>query len=172
MVSPSAPSGFEAPKRPTSGKYVHIVVKDATSDGGPSPASAKPEKTGKTPIEVRSDLSMHIILPKPRPQDIVGPPNLNRPPDPTFVKFRTNVEVVRGTDKTEQLNCDTLDLTMMPDPKKPGSEQDEEEGQDGEEPAKSDGPLTELKHPGGPGPRDAVWLQSEAQGMVARCVLS
>ncbi len=163
-----APSGFDAETADV-WKDVHIVVKDATSDGV-LPGKAKPEKTGKTPIDVRSDLSMHIILPKPRPQDIVGPPNLNRPPDPTFVKFKTNVVVIRGTDKTEQLNCDTLDLTMMPDPKKPGSEQDEEEGQDGEEPAKSDGPLTELKIRVALARGDAVWLQSEAQGMVARCV--
>jgi hypothetical protein len=165
---PGAPSGFDAETADV-WKDVHIVVKDVTSDGV-LPGKAKPEKSGKTPIDVRSDLSMHIILPKPRPTDVVGPPNLNRPPDPTFVKFKTNVRVIRGTDKTEQLNCDTLDLTMMPDPMKPGSEQDEEEGQDGEESAKSDGPLNEQKIRVALARGHDVWLQSEAQGMVARCV--
>jgi hypothetical protein len=165
-------------------KDVHVVVKNATSDGV-LPGKAKPEKNGSTPIDVRSDNELEIILPPPRPQVAIGPPYYNRPPDPTFVKFRTNVQVIRGTDKTEQLNCDTLDLTLLPDPKKPEELEDDDtmtvvasestpkangSKSTEEKPAKDEGPLTELKIRVALARGDAVWLQSEAQGMLARCV--
>ena len=158
-------------------KDVHIVVNDVTSDGV-LPGKSRPEKTGKTPIDVRSDREMRIDLPRPRPPVLVGPPDLNRPPDPTFVKFKTNVRVIRGTDKADQLNCDTLDLTLRPDVRKPATDEpDEAEGgltvvsatPKAAEPS-AQGPLTELKIRVAKAKGDAVWLQSEAQGMVARCV--
>ena len=40
---------------------------------------------------------MKIDLPRPRPVVLIGPPDLDRAPDPTFVKFQTNVLVLRGT---------------------------------------------------------------------------
>ncbi len=101
--------------------------------------------------------------------------------------------MIRGTDKADQLNCDTLDLTMMPPPKPPETETETEDDltEDGDEPGtaivdanltpaadgstpiapkSSSGPLTELKLRKAVAQGDAVWLQSEAQGMVARCV--
>ena len=162
-------------------KDVHVTVNNVTANGV-LPGTAKPEKSGKTPLDVRSDREMRIDLPRPHPPVLVGPPYLDRPADPTLVKFRTNVRVIRGTDKTDQLNCDTLDLTLMPPPRPPENEDDPAE--EGDEvatvivaadstpvPAKpSSGPLTELKLRKAVAQGDAVWLQSEAQGMVARCI--
>ena len=160
------PSGFEAESADV-WKDIHIVVNDVTSDGV-LPGKAKVEKTGKTPVQVWSDRAMHIDLPKPRDPNFVGPPDPNRPPDPTFVKFLTNVRVIRGTDKTDQLNSDTLDLTLLPDPKPPKSAEEEVDSEDEE--AASEGPMKDLKIRVALARGDAVWLQSEAQGLVARCV--
>ena len=170
-------------------KDVHIVVNDVRSNGI-LPGAAKPEKAGKTPIDVRSDREMRIDLPRPRPPVLVGPPDLNRPPDPTFVKFKTNVRVERGTDKSDRLISDTLDLTLLPDTRPP-EEADDPAGpgdpsaivgaewaptKDGPgpaeavvKPASTGGPLTELKIRTALARGDAVWLLSEAQGLVARC---
>ena len=169
-------------------KDVHIVVNNATSNGV-LPGTAKPEKTGKTPVDVRSDREMRIDLPPPLPVVLVGPPDLNRPPDPTFVKFNTNVRVVRGTDKSDTLNCDTLDLTLLPDPKEVDPAKSGRSAGlavvatastpalDGETPAEgepkaasSGGPLTELKIRIALARGHAVWLESEAQGLRARCI--
>ena len=169
----SGPSGFDAETAYVY-KDVHIVVNDVRADGV-LPGSAKAEKTGKTPIDVRSDREMRIDLPKPRPV-LVGPPDPNRPPDPTLVKFRTNVRVIRGTDKADQLNCDTLDLTLLPDPKKLDSTEDgaalvaSVTTPDGAASKPDDGPMKELKIRRAHARGHDVWLQSEAQGMVARCV--
>jgi hypothetical protein len=170
-------------------KDVHITINNVTSNGV-LPGTAKPEKSGKTPLDLRCDREARFDLPRPRPPVLVGPPDLTRPPDPTFAKFKTNVRVIRGSDKTEQLNCDTLDLTLMPEPKpegtpdaptKPGGEAGlaivdatttpvpEEPDASKAKPSTS-GPLTELKIRNALARGDAVWLQSEAQGMVARCV--
>ncbi len=169
-------------------KDVHVTVNNVTANGV-LPGTARPEPSGKTPLDVRSDREMRIDLPPSRAPIVVGPTDLelDRPPVPTFVKFRTNVRVIRGTDKADQLNCDTLDLTMMPPPRPPLAEVDPV-GVDGEPafvevdltPAPdgtlpddgkgSSGPLTELKLRKAVAQGDAVWLQSEAQGMVARCV--
>ena len=185
------PTGFDA-ETAFVYKDVHIVVNNATS-GGILPGTAKPEKTGKTPIEVWSDREMRIDLPRPRPPVLVGPPDLNRPPDPTLVKFKTNVRVERGTDRADRLNCDTLDLTLMPDPKPPESTDDPAEvdakaglsivdgtstprAEGSKSPAaapgagSSSGPLTELKIRTALARGHAVWLQSEAQGLAAKCV--
>jgi hypothetical protein len=161
-------SGFEAETADV-WKDVHLVVNDVTSDGV-LPGKSKPEKSGKTPVQVWSDRAMHVDLPKPRSPEFVGPPDPNAPPEPTFVKFKTNVRVIRGTDKTDQLNSDTLDLTLKPDPKPPKVAGADDEYYDEDEPAPSDGPMTELKIRVALARGDAVWLQSEAQGMVARCV--
>ena len=166
------PSGFDAE---TAFVYhdVHIIVNDGGSDGV-LPGRAKPEESGKVPIDVRSDREMRVDLPRPRPE-VVGPPNLDRPPDPTLVKFKTNVRVIRGTDKSDQLNCDTLDLTLLPDPRRrvvvvetaPALAENAASGPEG---PKEEGPLNEQKIRTAHARGDAVWLQSEAQGMRARCV--
>jgi hypothetical protein len=163
---PPAPTGFDA-ETAFVYKDVHIVVNDVRSDGV-LPGTAKPEKTGKTPIDVRSDREMRIDLPRPRAKSADD----KSPPDPTLVKFRTNVRVLRGTDKSDQLNCDTLDLTFLPKTKKPladpAKDQDTTAAAAASKP--TDGPMTELEIKTAHARGDAVWLQSEAQGMVARCV--
>ena len=96
---------------------IHIVVKNV-GPTGILPGTAKPEKGGQTPLDLRSDGEMKIDLPRlARPVVLIGPPDLDRAPDPTLVKFQTNVRVLRGTVTPDQLNSDTLDLTLMPGPK-------------------------------------------------------
>ena len=187
----SSGSGFET-ETAFVYKDVHIVVNNVGSNGI-LPGTAKPEKTGKTPLDLRCDREMRIDFPKARAPLWIGPPDLDRSPDPTFAKFKTNVRVLRGTDKTDQLNCDTLDLTLMPNPKPPVTEEDgaptrtasarvrwsrlsrprpEDESDWDEEaasPASTSGPLTDLKLRKAFARGDAVWLQSEASGLVARC---
>ena len=196
-VSPAGPDGgggvgFDAESIYVH-KDVHVMVNNVTSNGI-LPGAAKPEKTGKTPLEVFSDREMKVILPRPDP-DFVGPPDPNREPDPTLVFFKTNVRVFRGTDKSDRLNCDTLDLTLMPSAKTPVPEGDSQsEDREGlaivaststpaptttaiassaeaqPAPAPSGGLGTDLKLRRALARGDAVWLQSDAQGMVARCV--
>jgi hypothetical protein len=171
-------------------KDVHIIVNNVGSNGI-LPGTAKPEKTGKTPLDLRCQNEMRIDFPKARAPVWIGPPDLDRPPDPTFAKFRTNVRVLRGTEKLDQLNCDTLDLTLMPNPKPPVSDEDgtdedvasptmvatlttpvEDDSETDEvaaTPASTSGPLTDLKLRKAIARGDAVWLQSEASGLVARC---
>ena len=184
--------GFEA-ETMTVYKDVHVMVNNVTSTGI-LPGAAKPEKTGKTPLDVRSDREMRIVLARPR-TDVVGPPDPKQEPDPTLVSFKTNVRVLRGTDQSDRLNCDTLDLTLMPAPKPVKVEK--EEGEDEEAPtlvasasaspstateesfgtskgeatpSSSGGMGSDLKLRRAVARGDAVWLQSDAQGMVARCV--
>ena len=75
-------------------------------------------RQGEDPLDLRCDASMVVTLPRPRATVEVGPP-VQRPPDPdpTFAKFFVNVRVRRGTTTIDQLNADTLDLTLMPDRK-------------------------------------------------------
>ena len=172
-VAPLAPATGAAPPPPTGFdaetafvyKEVHIVVNDVRPDGV-LPGTAKPEKGGKTPIDVRSDREMRIDLPRPRAKSLDD----KSPPDPTLVKFRTNVRVIRGTDKSDQLNCDTLDLTFLPETKKTSAEVKDATAATATASKPTDGPMTELKIKTAHARGDAVWLQSEAQGMVARCV--
>ena len=173
-------------------KDVHIIVNNVGSNGI-LPGTAKPEKTGKTPLDLRCDREMRIDFPRARTPVAVGPEDLERAPDPTYAKFKTNVRVERGTEKLDRLNCDTLDLTLMPNPRPPEASEDEDEDEEAEDaptmvatvttppdegsepeepkaaPASTGGPLTDLKLRKAIARGDAVWLQSEASGMVARC---
>jgi hypothetical protein len=152
---------------------VHIVVKNV-GPTGILPGTARPEKGGQTPLDCRSDGKMLITLPRPRPVVLVGPPDLNRPPDPTLVHFETNVRVLRGTDALDQLNSDTLDLTLTPNPKPADAPTIDVAAVDdkpiGAPTAPgSGGPVTDLKLRKALARGHAVWIQSESQGMKARC---
>ncbi len=166
-------------------KDVHIVVKNV-GPTGILPGTDKPEKSGQKPIDLRSDSRMLITLPRPRPVVLIGPPDLNREPDPTLAHFETNIRVLQGTVTPDQLNSDTLDLTFVPGPKpdaaptvaiatvdgKPagtGTGAVVATGAPAPAAAGSGGPLTDLKLRKALARGHAVWLQSEAQGMKARC---
>ena len=153
---------------------VHIVVKNVGSNGI-LPGTARPEKGGQTPLDLRADGEMRIDLPRPHPVVLIGPPDLNRAPDPTLVKFMTNVRVTRGTDKLDQMNSDFLDLTLMPGGKpdaRPTAEVAAIDGKPATPAAKSgsSGPLTDLKLWLAVARGHAVWIQSESQGMKAKCL--
>jgi hypothetical protein len=174
-------------------KDVHIVSRDV-GQNGILPGPGKPEPTGKTPFDLRCDRTMRIDLPPPHPPVLIGPPDLNRKPEPTFAYFKVNVRVIRGTDKSDELNCDTLDVTLMPRPRPPEAEPTDEldesvepagsvvvaasatllpagSGSAAEAPAKgSGGPLSDLQLHKAIARGDAVWIRSEAQGLNARCV--
>ena len=59
---------------------------------------------------------MQVFLPKPKLPVLVGPP---APPAPTLVQFDRNVVVLRGKldDGPDQLTCDTLKLSLVPEEK-------------------------------------------------------
>ena len=65
------------------------------------------------PLDIRGDGPMHVDFPKPHLPVKVGPP---APSGPTLVHFERNVVVRRGklAEQPDQLDCDNLDLTMVP----------------------------------------------------------
>jgi hypothetical protein len=103
-----APSG----KTGASAKTVDVVAdgtaKAAGTKDAPSPASAEP-----MPLDIRSQGLMRVDLPPDRLPVAVGPP---APPAPTLVRFERNVVALHGRldDEPNQLNCDTLRLTLIP----------------------------------------------------------
>ena len=105
------------PRRPSFYKDVHIVVKNVGSNGI-LPGTAKPEKGGQTPLDLRADGEMRIDLPRPRPVVLVGPPDLDRRARPDLRPGSGPTSGSSGGPTTpDQLNSDTLDLTLMPGPK-------------------------------------------------------
>ncbi len=169
--APSGGSGFDA-ETMFLHKNPHIIAKDG-SPGNILPGQSRPDAKGKTPFDLTADGEMRIDLPRPRPVVEVGPPDLNRAPDPTFAHFRRNVQVIRGTTTPDQLNCDTLDVTLMPDRKvaaKPAEAGPQGGAGAGAEPEASSGPLSDLKLSRAVARGHAVWIQSESQGMKARCL--
>jgi hypothetical protein len=80
------------------------TVKGATSGG----QQGEPQ-----PLHVHCDGAMQVDLPKPPTPVKEGPP---APPRPTFVHFTRNVVVRRGklNEIPDQLDCDNLDLTLLP----------------------------------------------------------
>ncbi len=161
-------------------KDVNLVVKNVGSSGILT-GTPRPEKGGQTPLRVQSDNELRIDLPRPHPVVAVGPPDLLRQPDPTLARFKTNVRVLQGTVAPDMLNCDTLDLTLMPVPKPgapavvvldpAGTPAVAVAGTTSPPPAAgTGGPLTELKLRKALAQGHAVWLQSESHGLKARCV--
>jgi hypothetical protein len=88
-------------------------IQDPLAAGSANPTESLALADEPTPLDVKCDGLMRVDLPR-SPQPInVGPPE---PPQPTFVCFERNVVVLRGqTDRQpDQLTCDTLILTMVP----------------------------------------------------------
>ncbi|MDR3623403.1 MAG: hypothetical protein P4L85_28985 [Paludisphaera borealis] len=131
-----AATGFEGAKSAVLRKNVNIVFGDVGSTGVlPGAAKTKKSADGKVaaevnvdarlaqnkkpaadeavPLNIQCDGPMQIDLPNPPLPEKVGPPP---PPAPTLVRFNRNVVVKRGklTELPDQLNCDTLDLTLLP----------------------------------------------------------
>jgi hypothetical protein len=92
----------------------------AQAGGGGSAAkkdpSAAPE--GPSPLVIMSDGPMRVDFAKDQIPVLVGPPE---PPPPTRVKFERNVVALQMHPGREpdQLNCDTLKLTLVPAEKPP-----------------------------------------------------
>ena len=110
-----SPGGFDA-ETVFLKKDPRIVMADVGKSGVmPGQARGKAATTsGPTPATVKSDGEMRVDLP-PKPKALR--PDFDGPPEqegPTFVTFRRNVEVVRGRDVLDTLNCDTLRLTLLP----------------------------------------------------------
>lgn len=159
---------------------VHIVIKNVTP-GGILVGQSKPDAKGQTPLDLRCMGQMRIDMPKPQPIVVVGPPNPFREPEPTYARFEQNVRVIRGAITPDQLNCDMLYLTLKPDPKAlnvtPANVSSvstttgtETLAAATEPPAASGGPLTQLKLRSALAQGHAVWVQSESQGLNAKCV--
>ena len=168
--SPSAPGG-------SGGGFVaetillrsdaYVDIENASSTGV-LPGSSKPDASNKTRVVATSDGPLLMILPKTRAPVVVGPPDPFREPDPTYARFERNVKVVRGTSTPDQLNCDTLDLTLRPD-KKPILDDLAPADPNAAAPAQG-GAMSDLKIRKAVAKGYAVWLQSESQGMKARCL--
>lgn len=131
-------AGFDGVERLDLLKNVHVLLRDvgksgivpgpASSRGGaPAPAKAPeqtattgtastakpPESAPPTPLDIRSDSKMQVLLPKPRLPVAVGPPE---PPAATIVQFERNVVVLRGEidDQPDELTSDMLKLSLVP----------------------------------------------------------
>src|SRR5690606_2951925 len=128
-----------------------------------------------TPLDLQCDGPMIVEMPSPPPPVEVGPP---APAAPTFVEFQRNVVVRRGklSVDPDQLNCDTLHLTLLPGEPKPTDETKssavepqpvvaEAAPVDEEKSAFGGLTLRRVKASG-----HAVWLQLPGQGAKIRCV--
>ncbi len=153
-------------------KNIHIKIKNVTP-GGILMGQSKPDAKGQTPLDLECAGQMRVDMPKPQPVVAVGPPNPYREPDPTYARFEKNVRVIRGVAQRDQLNCDMLYLTLKPDPKA-ADPTEVKSALPGETPAAptptTGGPLTQLKLRVAFATGHAVWVQSESQGLKAKCV--
>jgi hypothetical protein len=102
------PPGFNGARTVTLFKNVYITVKDVGHLGivpGGSPNQGGEPRPG----DLRCAGPARFDLPKPAPK---GQPS---EPQPTLAKFSLNVRLRQGTaDHLDQLDCDTLDLTLYP----------------------------------------------------------
>jgi len=185
-------SGFNGAQRAILLKNVHMVfsdvgragllpgmAKDAEAEAAAGAGSGTDDEA--TPLDLQCDGPMTVELPSPPPPVEVGPP---APAAPTFVEFQRNVVVRRGklSVDPDQLNCDTLHLTLLPGepkPDKPGDEAEralelaeaKAEAEPGAAPAEEEknvfGGLA-LRRAKASG--HAVWLQLPGQGAKVRCV--
>ncbi len=132
------------------------------SAGGPDRKPGEPAPSDQpTPLDVRSDGMMRVDMPAAMAQVAVGPPE---PPAPTLVRFERNVVVLRGRldDRPDQLNCDTLRLTLVPAEKGKGGG-----GEGGSKPGsgKDDGLFGNLTLQRAHATGHVVWLYLPQQGM-------
>ncbi len=149
--APSTNSGFNGAKTIWLNKDVVVSIRDVGASGV-LPGSTRSPGSEPVPLRVRSDGPMRIDLPRPHLDSprLVGPP---APAEPTVVQFQRNVEVQRGSKEIDQLNGDTLLLLFRQGDPKPNSTNSTVGSLE----------LRWLKASG-----HAVWLQSQAQEMVAR----
>jgi hypothetical protein len=183
---PGAAAGFEA-KTVFLHQDIRINIKDVGKSGGSMFGSPRPTTTsGPTPMVLRGDGLMQIDLPrKPRslPANQEGPPEYE---GPTYATFHRNVEVERGRIDPDVLNCpDALALTLFPvektviiSPRTVGplgllGLAHHIPGAGGAYPHNArdstDGPLGDLDLRVARGTGYAVWINSIAQGLNARC---
>lgn len=202
-------AGFEGAQSAQLNQNVHVVFTDVGKTGilpgsvqSKKPAPGKVEvksqiglqKAGDkskfavepVPLDLRCDGPMQVDLPKPHLPVKVGPP---APPGPTLVYFTRNVVVRRGklSELPDQLDTDTLDLTLVPAEKpapklsgksqpgkpaaapadtagKPPTGQDASIGDEETKGMFGDLTLRRAKASG-----HAVWLQLPAEGAKIRC---
>ena len=208
-------SGFDGVERLDLLKNVNVFIRDVGKSGilpGQAPAPKPAPRNGQAKIEIASepdgrattaaepveptplhlscDSKMQVYMPKPKQPVLVGPP---APPAPTLAKFHRNVVVLRGDedDGPDQLTCDTLDLTLVPEEKPtpdgtptpnadqkpvPSSADLAQDGPDAKGPAQSEtasdgnqglfgGLALQRVHATG----HAVWLILPSQGVKLRC---
>ena len=152
-------------------KNIHIKIKNVTP-GGILMGQSKPDEQGQTPLDLQCAGQMRVDMPKPQPVAVVGQPtpntSPNRDPEPTYARFEKDVRVIRGVAQRDQLNCDMLYLTLKPDPK--GAEPKPLEVAKAEAAPATGGPMTQLKLRVAFAQGHAVWVQSESQGLKAKCV--
>ena len=161
------PSGFNGAKTAILEKDIHIVIQDVGQSGVmPGKAMAPPGQMGRTQLDLRCQGPMQIDLPEPTAPLRVGPP---APPAPTYASFTRAVRVLRGNVglPPDQLDSDYLRLTLLPAEKSAAPAA--KDGTIAAEPVGVGGPMTELTLREARASGHAVWLQSESQGIKARC---
>ena len=168
-------AGVRRARRPVLSKNVHIIVKTSARPGS-CPARAQPEKGGQTPLDLRCrrrDADRPARAPPRRPDRPARPGPGARPDHREVPDQRPGPP--RGPVTPDQLNCDTLDLTLMPGPKATATPAAAEAAAESTRTIAAPGrPLglgraaARPETPDGPARGHAVWLQSESQGMKAR----
>ncbi len=95
-------------QKTASGKVVDVT---ARADNAGAAAGGKPG--APMPLYIQSDGQMRIDVPPDQVPVAVGPP---APPAPTLVRFERNVVALHGRPDRQpnQLDCDTLRLTLIP----------------------------------------------------------
>lgn len=174
--------GIEGAQRITLFKDVRATFVDAGGGnvlpdivgGGVSADAGKDEKGEPIPLDVQCQGPLVVELPRKPSTPLVGPPE---PPLPTGVEFRGNVVVRRGklTELPDQIDCDTLHLTLLPGEPRPPARADDGDpaavataaaAAPGEDQGSGGGlQLRRAQFSG-----HAVWVQSPAQGLKIRCV--
>lgn len=95
-----------------SGKTVEVTAR--TDNAKSAAAGRKPGTPAEpTPLYIQSDSQMRVDFPPDQLPVAVGPP---APPAPTLVRFERNVVALHGRPDRQpnQLDCDTLRLTLIP----------------------------------------------------------
>ena len=172
---------------------VRIAIQDVGQSGIVPGGTAEKasQRREPRPGEVTCDGEMRIDLPLAKHQAAVGPP---APTAPTFANFARNVRVRQGDAQApEQIDCDRLQLTLIPAPRPQAATAtpefvvaSAETSQANEVPVLADQATTaasataETEQTGPKGPVSkmvldraratghAVWLQSKVYGLVAR----
>lgn len=140
------------PGSPPSGKNAKATGKDVTLAGSVAPASSTakaasgtPDANEPVPLYIQSDGLMRVDWPPDRLPVAIGPPE---PPSPTLVRFERNVVALHGRlDRPDrqpnQLDCDTLRLTLVPAGPPPGR-RDKDKDKDA---ARPDAPAMDASKP-------------------------